>query len=78
MSKRQRRRYSPEEKAKILRLHLLGIRQSNPSSGRGVFLMQCRHDGNRRDWRSEAAKPRRDQTTGEGIRNQWTVSERIL
>ena len=25
------------------------IRQSNPPSGRGVFLMHCRHDGNRSD-----------------------------
>ena len=24
------------------------IRQSNPPSGRGVFLMHCRHDRNRR------------------------------
>jgi hypothetical protein len=55
-----------------------GIRQSNPPSGRAVFLMHCRHDGNRRGWRSEAAKPPRDQTTGEGIRNQWTTAERIL
>jgi hypothetical protein len=29
-------------------LHV-GIRQSNPPSGRGVFLMHCRHDGNRSD-----------------------------
>jgi hypothetical protein len=36
--------------------------------------MQCRHDGNRRGWRSEAAKPPRDQTTGEGIRNQRTAA----
>ena len=55
-----------------------GIRQSNPPSGRDVFLMYCRDDGNRRGWRSEAAKPPRDQTTGEGIRNQWTAAERIL
>src|SRR5271165_68182 len=55
-----------------------GIRQSNPPSGLGVFLMHCRHDGNRRGWRSEAAKPPRDQTTGEGIRKQWTAPERIL
>jgi two-component system LytT family response regulator len=54
------------------------IRQSNPPSGRDVFLMYCRDDGNRRGWRSEAAKPPRDQTTGEGIRNQWTAAERIL
>jgi vitamin B12/bleomycin/antimicrobial peptide transport system ATP-binding/permease protein len=54
------------------------IRQSNPPSGRAVFLMYCRHDGNRRGWRSEAAKPPRDQTTCEGIRNQWTAAERIL
>jgi sugar phosphate isomerase/epimerase len=55
-----------------------GIRQSNPPSGRAVFLMYCRDDGNRRGWRSEAAKPPRDQTTCEGIRNQWTTAERIL
>jgi hypothetical protein len=54
------------------------IRQSNPPSGLGVFLMHCRHDGNRRGWRSEAAKPPRDQATGEGIRNQWAAAERIL
>jgi hypothetical protein len=38
----------------------------------------CGHDGNRRGWRSEAAKPPRDQTTGKGIRKQWTAAERIL
>jgi hypothetical protein len=59
-------------------LQFKSIRQSNPPSGLGVFLMHCRHDGNRRGWRSEAAKPPRDQTTGEGIRNQWTAAERIL
>ena len=51
-----------------------GIRQSNPPSERAVFLMYCRDDGNRRGWRSEAAKSPRDQTTCEGIRNQWTKS----
>src|SRR5215472_5349222 len=30
-------------------LLLKRIRQSNPPSGRGVFLMHCRHDGNRSD-----------------------------
>lgn len=43
------------------------MRQSNPPSGGGVFLMHCRHDGNRRGWRSEAAKLPRDQTAGGGI-----------
>jgi hypothetical protein len=59
-------------------LTLQGIRQSNPPSGRGVFLMHCRHDRNRRGERSEAAKPPRDQTAGGGIRNQRTAAERIL
>jgi hypothetical protein len=55
------------------------IRQSNPLSGRDVFfLMQCRHDGNRRSWRSEAAKPPRGQTAGGGNSKQWTAAERIL
>ena len=37
-----------------------GIRQSNAPSGSGVFLMQCRDDGNCRGWRREAAKPPRN------------------
>jgi len=51
------------------------IRQSNPPSGEGVFLMHYGHDGNRRGWHSEAAKPPRDQTAGGGIRNQWAATE---
>jgi hypothetical protein len=40
--------------------------------------MHCRHEGNRRDQRSEAAKPPRDQTPGGGIRNQWTAADTVL
>jgi hypothetical protein len=55
----------------------VSVRATHPADG-VCFLCNCRHDGNPRGQRSEAAKPPGDQTPGGGIRNQWTAADTVL